>query len=188
MKYPILPLLWESDQVIMDIILKSVSSMAAIQSLNHCHVMLNCIYLSDLVTADGRYLESFVFDPGPVKWQSNYHFPEECPTQSDHDTWFNFWHNFAMTGNKLRVPHGQWTHSKHRKWLWYTTLPNVLHRIEDGFVYNYLPSQSTCRTHLGLSYTLKWKEQLWSTHVLGLPVSVQGSDEQQVYKLTVGPS
>jgi hypothetical protein len=33
MKYPILPLPQERDQVIMEIILKSVSSMAAIQSL-----------------------------------------------------------------------------------------------------------------------------------------------------------
>ncbi len=67
MKYTILPLPQERDQFIMEIILESVSLMAAIKSLNRCRGMLNYIFLSDLVTADGRYLESFVFDPGPVK-------------------------------------------------------------------------------------------------------------------------
>ncbi len=150
--------------------------------------MLNCIFLSDLVIVDGRYLESFVFDPGPVKQQSNSCFPWECPTQSDWYTWFNFWYNYATMGNKLRVPLRRWRHPAHRKWLWYTTSPNDLQRIEDGFMYHYLPTQSTRHTRLGLAYTFKWKVQLQNTHVLGLPVSVQGSDEQQVYKLMVGPS
>jgi len=32
------------------------------KSLNRCRGILQCIFLSDLVTADGRYLESFVFN------------------------------------------------------------------------------------------------------------------------------
>ncbi len=81
MKYPMLPFLQEKDQVIMEIILDSVSSTAEIQSLSRCGGMLQCIFLSDLVTANGRYLESFVFDPGPIKRHSNYCFPRECSTK-----------------------------------------------------------------------------------------------------------
>ncbi len=107
MKYPTLPFLQERDQVIIEIILDNVSSMAEIQSLSQCWGMLQCIFLSDLVTADGRYLESFVFNPGPIKQHSNYCFPWECPTKRYWDTWFNFWHNYATMGNKLRVLLGQ---------------------------------------------------------------------------------
>ncbi len=155
-KYPTLPFPWERNQIIMEIILDSVSSTAEIQSLSRCRGMLQCIFLSDLVTADGRYLESFVFDPDPIKWHSNYCFPWERHTKRDWDTWFNFWHNYATTGNKLRVPLGRWTHPTNRKWLW-------LHRIKDGFVHHYLPSQSTGCTCSRLAYTLTWKEQLRGT-------------------------
>ena len=71
----------------MEIILGKVSSMAEIQSFNWCRGSLQCIFLSDLVTTDGRYLESFVFNPGPPKQRSNYYFPRECPTKKDWDIW-----------------------------------------------------------------------------------------------------
>ena len=92
----------------MENILESAFSTAEIKSLSGCRGMLQCIFLSDLVTDDGRYLESFVFNPGPIKRRSNYCFPRERPTKRDWDTWFNFWHNYATTGGKLKVP--IWTH------------------------------------------------------------------------------
>jgi hypothetical protein len=33
---------------------------------NRCRVSLESIFLSDITTADGRYLEDFVFNPGEV--------------------------------------------------------------------------------------------------------------------------
>ena len=55
---PTIPFPRERDQVIMEIVLERTSATAEIQSLNRCRGMLQCIFLSDLVTADGRYLES----------------------------------------------------------------------------------------------------------------------------------
>jgi hypothetical protein len=115
-------------------------------------------------------------------------FPQECPTKRDWDKSFNFRHNYAATGNKLRVPLGQWTHPTHRKWIWYTSPTDDLHRIEDGFIYHYLPSQSICRTRSGLAYTLTWKEQLRGNHVMAQPVSVQGSHKTHSNKLNIGPT
>ena len=150
--------------------------------------MLQCIFLSDMVTADGRYLESFVLDPGPFKRRSSYCFPRECPTKGDWDTWVDFWHNYVTTGGKLKVPLGRWNHPTHRKWLWYYSPIDDLHRVEDKIVYHYLPAQSTRRTRSGLAYTLAWKEKLGVNHVIGEPVSVQGSDETHVYNLNLGPT
>ena len=67
MKYHCLPLPRERDQVIMEIILDGGFSTEEIKSLSRCRGMLQCIFLSDLVTANGRFLESFVFDPGPFQ-------------------------------------------------------------------------------------------------------------------------
>jgi hypothetical protein len=181
MKYPPLP------QVIMEIILGEVSSMAENQSLSRCRGSLQCIFLSDLVTADGRYRESFVFKRGPIKQRSNYCSPRECPTKKDWDTWFNFWKNYATTGRKLKVPLGQWTHPTRSKWLWYTSLVDDLHQVENGMSTTISqPSQSRCRTRSGLGYALAWKEPLRTDHVMGQPVSVQESDTTNVYKLNTG--
>jgi len=74
MKYPTILPPRERDQVIIEIAIERVYSTADIQSINRCQGMLQCIFLSDVVTADGRYLESFVFDPGPFRSLSNIAF------------------------------------------------------------------------------------------------------------------
>jgi hypothetical protein len=109
MNYHPLPFPRKRDQVIMEIFLDGVSSTAEIKSLSRCRGMLQCIFLSDLITADGRYLESFVFDPGPIKRHSNYCFPRECPPNRDWDTWFTFWHNYAITGDIQHTGNGYGT-------------------------------------------------------------------------------
>ncbi len=172
----------------MEIVLKRVFSTAEIQSINRCRGMLQCIFLSDLITAVGRYLESFVFDPGPFKRRSNYRFPRECPSQKDWQTWFNFWHSNTLTGDKLEVPLSDWINLTHRKWLWYTSPTDELHRIEDGVIYHYLPSQAIRRTRSILLYTLTWKEKIHEDHVMGHPVSVQGVDDMHVNKMNSGPA
>jgi len=87
MKYHPLPFPRERDQVIAEIKLDGALSTAEIKSLSCCWGMLQCIFLSDLVTADGRYLESFVFNTGPFKRRSTYCFPQEGPTKGDWDMW-----------------------------------------------------------------------------------------------------
>jgi len=83
MKYHILPFPQERDQVIAEIILDGALSTAEIKSLSRCRGMLQCIFLSDLATADGRYLESFVFNPGPFKWRSIYIVSHERVRQKE---------------------------------------------------------------------------------------------------------
>jgi hypothetical protein len=127
MKYPGLSTPRERDRAVMEIILDGDLSMEDIKSLNRCRRTLQCIFLSDLVTADGRYLESFVFDPGPYKRCSTDHFPPERPTRGDWNKWCSFWHNYTATGGKLRVPLGRWIHPSHRKWLWFVNTRDELH-------------------------------------------------------------
>jgi hypothetical protein len=167
MKYPTTPFPRERDQVIMEIVLDRVSSTAEIKRINWCRGMLQCIFLSDVVVAGGRYLESFVFNPGPFKRRSDYCFPREYPSQKDWETWFEFWHSYALTGDKLAVPLGKWINPTHRKWLWYTDPTDGLQRIKNGIAYHYLPSQGVRRTQSIPAFTYTWKEKVRQDHEIG---------------------
>jgi hypothetical protein len=98
-----------------------------------------------MTTANGWYLEQFMFDPGgKVPW-SKYKFPQEIPSKKDWEIWFNFWHDYTATGDKLPTPLGKWTTPTHRRWIWYYDCSsNDLQQIKDGKFHHYLPASDHC--------------------------------------------
>ena len=58
-------------------------SQETILSLSQCQVSLESIFLSDITTTDGRYLEDFVFSTGGRDRSSSFRFPREVPTRAD---------------------------------------------------------------------------------------------------------
>ncbi len=100
-------------------ILAKDQSPTTTSSLSRCRGFLEAIFLSDITTADGRYLEQFVFELAKITSRSKYTFPREKPSRKDWDLWFDFWHNFMMAGGKLNVPLGKWVKPTHRIWRWY---------------------------------------------------------------------
>jgi hypothetical protein len=108
MKFPSIAPPRENDKVIMDIILDQPIDPLEIARLNRCRVFLQALFLSDITTADGKYIENFVFDPGGATKRSRYSFPREQPTRQDWDCWINFWHEYTTTGGKLISPLGGW--------------------------------------------------------------------------------
>jgi hypothetical protein len=103
----------ERYQVIIEIFHSADLSPDLIRGLGQCRVSLEAIFLSDITTADGRYFEQFVFAPGGRDKASRFKFPCERLTQSNWNSWFDFWHNFTTPGNKLKVPLGNWIRQKH---------------------------------------------------------------------------
>ncbi len=69
-----------------------------IKNLNRCRGAMKAIFLSDLSTADGKYFEHFIFNPGLATVGSTYIFSREKPTREDWDTWVNFWQSYTTTG------------------------------------------------------------------------------------------
>ncbi len=122
------------------------------RSLHHFNIHLHMAYptiafleatfLLDITTADGRYLEHFVFAPGGRDKASTFTFPREQQTWRNRNSWFNFWHNFTTTGDKLKVPLGNWIQPTHRIWKWYYRADNnVLQRVKGNSIFHYkLPS------------------------------------------------
>ena len=119
MAYPSIAPPRERDLVLMEIFASLDLGRETVLRLNRCRVSLESIFLSDITTADGRYLEDFVFNPGDRGRSSSFKFPREVPTRDDWDHWFNFWHSYTATGNKLHVPLGNWINSTHRIWKWH---------------------------------------------------------------------
>jgi hypothetical protein len=87
MAYPTIAFPRERDQVIMEIFLSADLSPDLLWSLRQCRVAHEAIFLSDLTTADGKYLEDFVFAPGGRGKASTFKFSCEGPTWSDWDSW-----------------------------------------------------------------------------------------------------
>jgi hypothetical protein len=83
MTFPTIPNPREQDHIIMDIFFASDLGPDIIKSLSRCRGAMRAIFLSDLSTADGKYLEHFVFDPGMVTAGSMYIFPREKPTRDN---------------------------------------------------------------------------------------------------------
>jgi hypothetical protein len=104
MSFPTIEPPWERDQVIMEIIFSHSLDPPDIARLNRCRVYLQVLFLSDITTADGKYLEHFIFDPGGTTKRSQYIFPQEKLLKQDWDRWINFWHEHTTTGGKLKSP------------------------------------------------------------------------------------
>jgi hypothetical protein len=83
MSYPTIPPPRECDQVIMEIIFLHDLDATTIKGLNRCRGSLEALFHSDITTADGKYLEHFVFDPGGSAKHLQYTFPREQPTRQD---------------------------------------------------------------------------------------------------------
>jgi hypothetical protein len=119
MSYPTITNPREQDHVIMDIFFSNDLDSSIIKRLNRCRGAMKAIFLLDIVTADGKYLEHFVFDPGLASAASKYIFPQEKPTKDDWAIGIDFWHSYTNTGGKLKTPLGNWKDSTHQVWQWY---------------------------------------------------------------------
>ena len=76
MSFPTLSSPREQDQVIMEIFLAKDLSPTTTSSLSRCRGFLEAIFLSDITTADGCYLEQFVFEPKKNHFQIKIYIPK----------------------------------------------------------------------------------------------------------------
>ncbi len=75
---------------------------------------MKAIFLSDITTADGKYLEHFVFKPGTDTAATRYIFLREKPTRTNWAIWIDFWHGYTNTEGKLKAPLGNWINGTHQ--------------------------------------------------------------------------
>ncbi len=139
-----------------------------------------------MTTANGQYLEQFVFNPGGKVLRSKDKFPQESLTKKDWEVWFNFWHDYTDTGDKLHTPLGTWM-APHRRWIWYyESSNNDLHQIENRKVHHYSHTMNYQRTRSTTNYELVLVKYFSSTFKRGAPTSIVNFTNTNVNKLNKG--
>jgi hypothetical protein len=159
-----------------------------IARLNRCRVYLQVLFLSNITTADGKYLEHFIFDPGGATKRSRYTFPREKPSKQDWDRWINFWHEHTTTGGKLKSPLGGWINPTHRIWHWYyNTEREELYHINGSTIKYFKRATGWQCTRSTTTFELKCTKPSAQTCPMGVPTSVINISDYRVNKLQEGP-
>jgi hypothetical protein len=160
-----------------------------LQALNRCRLGLKLLFLSDIATACGRFINiSLVLRPAPQdKYVSTFVFPNERPSQGDWRLWLEFWTAFAGPGWCLRNPLGNWVHPTHRRWVWFYDARDdlLIHSDQNGVIVAYSCS--------GDGHRLRSRQTYQRSHVLGtipthcLPANVLVLPGEQILRREIGP-
>ena len=155
-------------------------------SLNRCRLANQLLYLSDMVSANGRRLEkALTLPPTDDTRCSRFNFPREEPTDEDWIVWLEFWAQVTDAGGLLRQPLGQWLAPTHRIWHWFydATTDVVTQVLDDRSNYYHLSATAT-RTRGGQRY-----ERIQTGPVgppAGVPVSVTVETTRYIIRHEVG--
>jgi hypothetical protein len=129
LEYPPLPLPRKCDALVVRLFWDAGYMGQPLQALNWCRLALKLLFLSNIVTACGCFINiNLVLRPAPQdKGVSLFVFPNERPSQGNWRLWLEFWTAFAGPGWSLRNPLGTWEHPTHRRWDWfYNVRDNLL--------------------------------------------------------------
>jgi len=139
--YPLLPLPRKYDALLVRLFWEAGYRGQQLQTLNRCRLALKLIFLSDIATACGRFINiALVMHPAPqAKSVSSFVFPNERPSQNDWQLWLELWTALAGPGWSLRRPLGIWEHTTHRRWDWFYDARDdlLIHSGRDGVIVAY---------------------------------------------------
>jgi hypothetical protein len=125
-----------------------------LQGLNRCRLALRLLFLLDIMTACGRFLDvTFLADlDHSQNHRSTFIFPNEKPSRSKWKMWLEFWTAVAGPGGSLNQLLGKWVGLTHRKWTWfYRPHEDIMYHRQDNRIEAYTCS-ATRRVRLGQTY------------------------------------
>ena len=124
------------------------------------------MFLSDIVTADGKFLEQHVYKRSSYLKRSKYDFPREEPADEDWENWMYFWKSHLLSNYELPTPLGAWKCETHPEWEWrHDSVTNTLYRRHQKNFQTYKPDK--CKPYNFNEN--EWVENLPET----VPVSVK---------------
>lgn len=134
--YPTLDIPRDGDIALIAIYLRLRPHAKDFISWNRVRLFLRAIFLSDITTADGKYIDPLYLH-GPVdeyRPMSSYDFPEERPSHYDWNVWTSFWSEYTLENDTLPRPLGRWLAPSHRQheWFYQADADILLHRVEGG--------------------------------------------------------
>ena len=174
-----------NDMTIMDIVYSKRPPTDVMESLNRCRVYLHLLFLSDMVTANGRKLEQSTVKAPFTPINSTMAFPREEPSMTDWQHWERFWNDISYDSLTLWRPLGKWINPTHRQWVWFfdEKTQQLQQQEEEGISY-YVPSSLRNRTRSEQLYRKAWSDTEAGT--TGVPISVTVIDDSTVIKGEMG--
>ena len=146
---------------------------------------LCAIFLSDLVTADGKHMETFAFQKeSSVRPSSKYRFPREEPTDHDWQVWIGFWRQHTVGNFQLHTPLGGWIAPTHRQWKWFYDEENECLQKKTGLKTEHYFLVGSARTRSQNTHVKIWEGE---TEPSGLPASVKQATKESVTMFCSGP-
>lgn len=186
MDYPEMPLQRAGDASLLSIFLQANVTESSHASLNRCRLALELIFLSDVVTSDGRNIDpTLLVPPADDTSHSRFTFPREIPTAADWKEWFNFWTAYTGPSFSLDLPLGRWTAPTHRiiKWF-YSAVEDQVEEVDDETVHLYRPVGVQRLTRANFRY--KYVRSV-TAKPTGNPVSVSILSDTDIIRHSVGP-
>jgi hypothetical protein len=89
-----------------------------LQALNRCRLALKLIFLSDIATACGQFLDKHLLLDSilPNGKVSQFVFPNERPSRTDWKLWLEFWTASSGPGGSILIPLEDWQYPTHHRW------------------------------------------------------------------------
>jgi hypothetical protein len=133
--YPSLAMPCRHDRMLVEMFLDAGYKGLQLQGLNRCRLALRLLFLLDITTVCGRFLDvTFLTELHcSQNHRSTFIFPNEKPSRSEWKTWLEFWTAVAGPGGSLNQPLGKWVGLTYRKWTWfYRPHKDILYRKKDN--------------------------------------------------------
>jgi hypothetical protein len=114
---------------------------AQLQALNRCRLALKLIFILDIATACGQFLDKrLLLDPPlPDGKVLQFVFPNERPGCADWKLWYEFWTAFSGPRGCIPIPLGDWQYLTHCHWEWFYNVRDnqILHKAHKAGVMVY---------------------------------------------------
>ncbi len=176
----------QHDKTIMGFLMENNIPKGVMIKMNRCRNYLQVLFMSDICTADGKFIERRFLHTYPTPVSSELSFPREHPTSQDWKVWKSTWSQLTSYTGKLRSPLGDWINTPAAHWTW-LALPGT-HQIANvkmdiAHIFN-RTAQSTTRSGDTFVYAHSTRQA-----ITGLPISVYiTSMENEKVSITIKSS
>lgn len=157
-----------NDSTIMATLMQHNTPTNTLLKMNRCRNYLKVLFMSEICTADGKYIDRrfLCISPSPV--DSVLQFPREQPSRHDWQVWKSTWYGITSQSGKLHQPLGDWVNTPPSRWRWVhrpelNQVAYIMNEITHIFDYN-----GTSQTRSGEKYI--YTHSITST-VSGTPIT-----------------
>ena len=193
LNYDPIPFPRQFDDTIMSFLQQHLNTAPLRTSINRVRCYLHLLFLSDMSTADGKFIDQELLRVSAQPLQSKYSFPPENPTRDDWLIWIGVWKK--ALGCRHALPHslGDWLHPSHVQWRWFfdSSTDSIVEVVGDCIHTFTTDRTQRSRTRSGGAYSLTnttTKVDTVNLHPASCSIIPSRLNEYRVRLRNVGPT